>query len=293
MPDLTSELINKIESLVGKWTSYTAFATFVLYLVGYLTLRFQLSVYGIATNLDVFDEKYLFAGCRFLVYLVSEVPVVLLVMMFLSVIFYLPYLFWPVGSKTQAGQWVRNWTAKPNRLLFIGILLAMGLIQFVMRNCFVYGSLLLKDKPPEHEWINGILLTSVGNRSLYFSGLLAGTLLSAAVLLYAIRSQTSEAVPSKVLVGLLIFLVVVELLLLPVNYGTLIASQSLPRVSEIGDEKLPEGSQAWLVWENKEVLTYFVLQAGNKKMLLTVPRKDAKLRIVADDRIFCVLFSCN
>ena len=84
MPDLTSELINKIESLVGKWTSYTAFATFVLYLVGYLTLRFQLSVYGIATNLDVFDEKYLFAGCRFLVYLVSEVPVVLLVMMFMT-----------------------------------------------------------------------------------------------------------------------------------------------------------------------------------------------------------------
>jgi len=293
MPDLTSELINKIESLVGKWTSYTAFATFVLYLVGYLTLRFQLSVYGIATNLDVFDEKYLFAGCRFLVYLVSEVPVVLLVMMFLSVIFYLPYLFWPVGSKTQAGQWVRNWTAKPNRLLFVGILLAVGLIQFVMRNCFVYGSLLLKDKPPENEWINGILLTSIGNRSLYFSGLLAGTLLSAAVLLYAIRSQTSEAVPSKVLVGLLIFLVFVELLLLPINYGTLIASQSLPRVSEIGDEKLPEGSQAWLVWENKEVLTYFVLQAGNKKMLLTVPRKDAKVRIVADDRIFCVLFSCN
>jgi hypothetical protein len=293
MPNLASELTNKIESLAGKWTSYTAFATFLLYLVGYLTLRFQLSVYGIATNLDVFDEKYLFAGCRFLVYLVSEVPVVLLVMMFLSAIFYLPYLFWPVGSKTQAGQWVRNWTAKPNRLLFVGILLAVGLIQFVMRNCFVYGSLLLKDKPPENEWINGILLTSVGNRSLYFSGLLAGTLLTAAILLYAMRSRTSEAVPSKVLVGLLIFLVVVELLLLPVNYGTLIASQSLPRVSEVGDEKLPEGTQAWLVWENKEVLTYFVLQTGNKKMLLTVPRKEAKVRIVADDRIFCVLFSCN
>jgi hypothetical protein len=293
MASLASELTSKIGSLASKWTSYAAFATFLLYLVGYLTLRFQLSTYGVATNLDAFDEKYLFAGCRFVVYLVSALPTVLLLTLLLAAILYLPYRFWPAASKARAEQWVRNWAAHPNRLPLVGILLAVGLIQFVMRNCFVYGSLLLKDKLPENEWINHILLTSGGNRSLYFSGLIAGTLLTLAILLGAMHPPALGTALSRTLVGLLIFLVAVEILLLPVNYGTLIASQSLPRVSEMGEEKLGEGSQAWLVWENKEVLTYFAVQAGNKKVLLTVPRRDAKVKIVAEDRIFCVLFGCN
>jgi hypothetical protein len=293
MSSLGSALGGKIEGLAGKWTTYAAFGTFLLYLLGYLTLRFQLSAYGVATNLDVFDEKYMFAGCRFLVYLVSSVPTVLLIALLLAAILYLPYRFWPASSKARAQQWVRSWIANPNRLPFVGIFLAVALIQFVMRNCFVFGSLLLKDKLPENEWINNILLTSVGNRSLFFSGLLAGTLLTAAVLFSTMRSWTSGTALSKALMSLLIFLLAVEFLLLPVNYGTLIASQTLPRVSEPGDEKLPEGSQAWLVWENKDVLTYFVRDAGNKKTLLTVPRKDAKVKIVADDAIFCVLFGCH
>jgi hypothetical protein len=293
MASLASELTSKIGNLAGKWTSYTAFATFLLYLLGYLTLRFQLSMYGVATNLDVFDEKYLFEGCRFVVYLVSAVPAVLLITLLLAAILYVPYRLCPVAWKARVEQGVMNWAAHPNRMPFVGILLAMGLIQFVMRNCFVYGGVLLKDKLPENEWINNILLTSVGNRSLYFSGLLAGTLLTLALLLSAASSWSAGTAISKTLMGLLIFLAVVEFLLLPVNYGTLIASQSLPRVSEVGDEKLPEGSQAWLVWENKEILTYFTVQGGNKKMLLTIPRRDAKVKIVADDRIFCVLFGCN
>jgi hypothetical protein len=293
MASLATELTSKIGNLAGKWTSYTAFATFLLYLLGYLTLRFQLSVYGVATNLDAFDEKYLFAGCRFVVYLVSAAPTVLLMMLVLAGILYLPYRMCPAAWRGRAQQGIVNWAAHPNRLPFVGILLATALIQFVMRSCFVYGSLLLQDKLPEGEWINYILLTNGGRRSFYFSCLLVGTLLTLAILLSAASSWSAGTTLSKALVGVLIFLVVVECLLLPVNFGTLIASQSLPRVAEMGEEKLPEGSQAWLVWENREVLTYFTLQAGNKKMLVTVPRKDAKVKIVAEDRIFCVLFGCS
>jgi len=293
MGSLASELTNKIGAVAGKWTSFAAFGSFLLYLAGYLTLRFQLSAYGVSTNLDVFDEKYLFAGCRFFVYLVSAVPTLLLITFVLAGIFYLPYRLWPAAGKQRIEQWIANWAAHPNRLPLVGILLAVGLIQFVMRNCFVYGGQLLKDRLPENEWINNILLTSVGNRSLYFTGLLAGMLLTLVILLGGMRLAATGTEVSRVLVGLLIFLVVVEVLLLPVNYGTLIASQTLPRVAELGDEKLSEGSRAWLVWENKEVLTYFSLQSGNKKMLVTIPRKDAKVKIVAEDRIFCVLFGCN
>ena len=64
MTDATSDVVQKVVSVAGKWTTFAGFGTFLLYLFGYLTLRFQLNTYGVATDLDVFDEKYLFAGCR-------------------------------------------------------------------------------------------------------------------------------------------------------------------------------------------------------------------------------------
>jgi len=90
MADLWSEFTEKLGGLAGRWTAYAAFGSFLLYLFGYLTLRFQLSTFGVATNLDIFDEKYLFAGCRFLVYLVSSVPNILIVVLILAALGYIP-----------------------------------------------------------------------------------------------------------------------------------------------------------------------------------------------------------
>jgi len=66
MAELWDEIAKKAGSLAGKWTVYAAFGSFVLYLVGYLSLRGQLNTYGVSGGgLDVFDQRYLFAGCRF------------------------------------------------------------------------------------------------------------------------------------------------------------------------------------------------------------------------------------
>lgn len=54
--DVVKNLTEKFGSFAGKWTAYAAFGSFLLYLIGYLTLRFQLSTYGLATDLDLFDE---------------------------------------------------------------------------------------------------------------------------------------------------------------------------------------------------------------------------------------------
>lgn len=262
-----------------------------MYLFGYLALRFQLSTYGVATSLDVFDEKYMFAGSRFLVYLVSEVPNVLLMVFVLIGIGYLPYRLIPASGKERLKRWGADWAARPIRLPLLGTLFALAFIQLVLRRCFVFGNLLLANDLPRDEWITGILLTGNANRSLYFSGLIGGTLISAAFLLLAYRQETAARV-SKGLLGLLFFLVSVEFLLLPVNYGILIAGQQLPRVSEIGgDEKPQPGQQNWLVWENKETLTYFVRDGLDaKRAIISIPRKDTKIKIVAYDRIFRVLF---
>jgi hypothetical protein len=79
-----------------------------------------------------------------------------------------------------------------------------------------------------------------------------------------------------------------------VNYGVLISTQQLPRVAELSaNEKPPESQRVWLVWDGKDTVTYFVRDGQDQRMMVTVPKKDAKVRIVAYDDIFCVLFGGN
>src|SRR2546426_305033 len=261
MANSWSELAGKLASLAGKWTAYTAFGSFLLYLVGYLTLRFQLSTYGVVTDLDAFDEKYLFAGSRFLVYFVASVPNVLLIMMVALAVAYLPYRLVPASAKARLTQWGAAWIAPPERVALLGTALTLAMIQFVLRKCFVFGNLLLAPQLPEDEWINAILLGNPADRSLYFSGLVGGTLLTGGVLLL-------------------------------VNYGILIASQDLPRVSELGDAKLAAGDQNWLVWEGKAAVTYLSRVARDgRRSLITIPRKEPRITIVAYDNIFRALFA--
>ena len=291
MAEAAETSADKLVNLAGKWTTYSAFGTFLLYLFGYLALRFQLSTYGVATNLDVFDEKYLFAGSRFVVNLVSAVPNVLLIAFVLIGIGYLPYRLIPASGRERLKRLGTSLVAQPTYVSLAGTLFALAFIQFVLRRCFVFGNLLLVKELPRNEWITAILLTGDANRSLYFSGLVGGTLVSGAFLWMACRKEAATPI-SKALLGLLFFLVGVELLLLPVNYGILIASQQLPRVSEIGgDEREQPGQQSWLVWESKEALTYFVQEGvRGKRAIISVPRKETKIKVVAYNRIFCVLF---
>jgi len=111
MPALCDDFTDKLGSLAGKCTAYAALGSFLLYLLGYLTLRFQLSTYGVAANLDIFDEKYLFAGCRFVVYLVSAVPNILIIVLLLAAIGYFPYKLVPVPLKDRMKRWVSSWCA--------------------------------------------------------------------------------------------------------------------------------------------------------------------------------------
>jgi Protein of unknown function (DUF2700) len=287
--DLWNELTEKFGSLVGKWTSYAAFGTFLLYLFGYLALRFQLSTYGVATNLDVFDERYLFAGIRFVVYLVSAIPNVLLVAFVLAAIGYLPYRL--LRSKAKVTTNPESVVAHPARWPLLGSLVALMLIQFVLRKCFVFGNLLFARQLSEYRWLNSLLLADDTTKALYFSGLVAGTMLSGALLYAALRSTAVPTAFSRLLVALLVFLIGVQFLLLPVNYGILVASSELPRVADLPGEKLAEGTQAWLVWETKEARVYFLREPDGKRAMLTIPEKNAKLKVIGYDDIFRILFA--
>src|SRR4030095_7536331 len=77
--DLLQDFRTSVTALGSDWTKYSVVGSFVLYVFGYLAVRFHLTAIGVGTDLAVLDERYLFAGARFLVYLVSAVPNILLV----------------------------------------------------------------------------------------------------------------------------------------------------------------------------------------------------------------------
>jgi hypothetical protein len=301
--DLWQDLGDKIKGLAGTWTAYTALGSFTLYLLGYLTLRFHLTAMGISTDLAVLDERYLFAGAKFLVYLASSVPIVMLIGLVLFALIYLLSRMLGWRRQRRAGDAVKGcwqglitWWSDPNRLSVTGIILAVVIIQFVMRQCFLFSNLLLAPSLPEPEWLQCLLLApEEGFRSLYFSGLLAGAALTGGLWMLA-RQHPRHTPRAHLLHGLLAFLVAVQLLMLPVNYGILIADKTIPKVANLGNQKpLKVAEEAWLVWEGKDGVTYLVRgrQAGKEqRTLITLPRSDVKeIKIIAYDPILRVLFA--
>jgi hypothetical protein len=281
--------LDKLKELATGWPSYAAFGSFLLYVVGYLTLRFHLTALGVGTDLAVLDDRYLFTGARFVVYLVSLVPIVVLLALILLGVIYVPLRLVPERARAWlCGPWTIQ--AHPVRLTLAGIVLSVLMIQVVMRQCFFYSHLLLRQSlPADPSWLPP-LMSNDGLMSLFFSGLIAGTMIPAAILFSVYESQ-DERQSFKLLRGLLAFLILVQALLLPVNYGYLIVDKSLARVTSLGADRLRETQQAWLVWEGKDDVTYFQRNTeGNIRSLITVPRTDAKhTEITGYDSIVPVL----
>jgi len=285
--DLLHELNERIKALGGDWTKYTVVGSFLLYAVGYLALRFHLTAIGVGTDLAVLDERYLFTGARFLVYLVSAVPSLVLVALPVAAVFWAVYKLLPEAAHAGANDWLM----RPARLALFGIVFAVIMIQFVMRQCFVFSDLLLaRALPPGPGWLVTLLLDD-RLMPVYFSLLVAACGVPLAILwtLRTLETPSGLAVFAR---GLLAFLTAVQVLLLPINYGVLIVDKALPRVAALGKEPLRDGEDAWLVWEGKEGVTFLVRSPDrNRRTLVTLERADVKrTEILGFDRILPTLF---
>jgi hypothetical protein len=301
MAQVWKDLTDKIKELGGSWTSVTTLGSFLLYVLGYLSIRFHLTALGVGTDLAVLDERYLFAGAKFMVYLVSSVPIVLLLLLALAVLAFLPYRLLPSSIRQTIRTALSNFwqrltspEAGLDKLALAGVVFSVVTIQFIMRQCFLFSNLLLRDGLPDPAWLRGLLLDdSDGCRSLYFAGLLAGSAVTLGIFL-ALGKKELPAGFSRFLRGLLGFLAAVQFLMLPVNYGILITDKVMPRVESMGEQKLCHTQTAWLVWEGKGGMTYLVRTIENnkeQKALVTIPQKDVKeTRIIAYDPILRTLF---
>lgn len=290
MSTVLRDLNEGIKALAGDWTKYTVVGSFFLYVIGYLALRFHLTAIGVGTDLAVLDERYLFTGARFLVYLVSAVPNVVLLALPVAAV------AWGVSRvlpRTFVAA-VYDRVLRPRRLALFGIVFSVIVIQFVMRQCFVFSDLLLaQDLPHDPGWLATLLLDD-RLMPLYFS-LLVGACAVPLAVLWALHKSATPDGPGGFAKGLLAFLAAVQVLLLPVNYGILIVDKSLPRVAALGKQPLARGDVAWLVWEGKDGVTFLVKsQEPDRRSLVTVRRGDVeRVEILAFDRLVPTLFGAQ
>jgi hypothetical protein len=313
MLDTIETLAGRLKDLAGSWASYSAFGSFALYVVGYLALRFHLTALGVGTDLAVLDERYLFTGAKFLIYLCSTIPILVLIMLAVGLpallLIYLPYRLLRRGTrkddgKSTGGFWQSTfgWRLNPSLLALTGVVISVLLIQFVMRQCFNFNNLLLAARLPQPSWLQQLLLAEDdGARSIYFTSLVAGVIITTTLLVIA-RIRAGQSMRSRFLTALLAALVVIQFLLLPVNYGVLIVDKAIPRVADLGGtEQLQAGQEAWLVWEGKDGVTYLVRGTGQNgsdstnsidRRLVTLPQKEVKkTQIIQYDAILPCIFA--
>lgn len=318
MSNLLDEVVQTVKTAAVNWAAVAGLAGFALYLLGYLVLRFHLTALGVGTDIvSLVDERYLFAGAKFLVYLCACVPSLLLLALFasvliwlLAVLYYVPYRVTrssPLGFHAYAGEaargtfrlWVNPQSVLAGRLgadaqLMVGIVLSVLLIQFFMRHCFFFTDLLMRPALPD-TWFGletMLVEEDEATLSLYFGGLVAVLGLNCLLLFGA---NVRERAASRFLTALFGFLLVVQFLLLAVNYGVLVVDKQIPRVASLdGENKLEDSQRAWLVWEGAEGKTYFVRgcdQGVETRRLITLPRASVKrTEVVASDDILKVLY---
>lgn len=286
MGDLLAQLDARIKALAGDWTKYTVVGSFLLYVAGYLALRFHLTTIGIGTDLAVLDERYVFTGARFLIYLVSAVPSLILMSLPVVAVVWAASTLLPAAVRSG----IATWLGQPARLALLGVAISVIAIQAVMRQCFVFSDLLLaRELPRAPRWLVALLLDD-WLMPIYFS-LLVGLCAVPLAILWALRALDTPSGPAAVARGLLAFLTLVQILLLPVNYGVLVVDKALPRVAALGAQPLAAGEEAWLAWEGKEGVTFLVSRVDRRRALVTLPRPDVKrVEIVGFDRIVPTLF---
>jgi hypothetical protein len=268
--DLFQDLADRFKSLAGNWAQYTVVGSFVLYALGYLVLRFHLTAMGLATDLTIVDERYLFTGARFLVYMAATIPISIVI----------AWIVWRIGRLLPLR--VSALVSTPT----FGIVFSLVMIQLVMRQCFLLGNLLLTDdlsRAP--SWLVSLLLDD-SYMLLFFSVLVAACCVPIAIL---IVNRGRRVHPVKR--GALACLASVQVLLLAVNYGYLVVDKTLPRVAALGVEVLAEGEEGWLVWEGQEGVTFLKRDAGRRRALVTLPKgKVERMEIVGFDPILRRLF---
>jgi hypothetical protein len=281
-PAETPGFFRFLPKVIKDWSTLAAIGTFLLYLFGYLSLRFHITAMGVDTDLSALDERYLFAGARFLVFLGNCVP-------YLALGLGVCWLAWK-GCWTAAPEGFRLRLKSPAWLAASGLVIALLLVVLVMRDCFV-----VIDHPlpflhalPGPSWLNAVLLDDGILKTWYFTGLLLATAVVVGLLTGSIRMGLRTPV-ERALAGSLSVMAILMVLLLPVNFGAVIMPYTLDRTTAIGKTALAPGQEAWILWEGKDWVTYLVRNTNSVSLVATPWKVVEKLEVLGSDSLLDIV----
>lgn len=256
----------------GLWGSVAALATVLIYAIGYLSQRFHYTALGAAPELTIFDERYLFSGARFLVFIVVEtVPLVALAALVSAAVIAVRRSGGGEGRERTSGPQPPTRKALALEALFLSVLVVLTMV-FSLKVVEVTGLLFRSAAPGEpvaHRLTCMALDPGDPYRLVHFKLLI---LLLAAALALAWRAETRQH--PFALRGGVWFLVVVQLMLLPIHHGTLYADKRLSELAGLPD--LAAAGKVWLVDRGSSLATVLVTvgSGAENRRLYTVATSD-------------------
>ena len=279
---VSSSVEQRLKNLATAGTAAAALGTALLQGAGYVSTRFHLRALGVDASVSLLDERFLFEGANFLIYVLATLPVILLVLLPLAA------LAWPLRQHLR-GLCDRIAThLTPQRVALFAVVWAVLAIQLVMRQAYDLRHLLLQPTCQPH-WLYAVLLDEIGILGqLFFAGLELLTLPTLAALVHLWHRRLEPGIPSAL--TLVTALALVQLLLLPVNFGALSAGSDLPRILKLPEE--PATSRVWQVWESKERPAFLVVRPGEPRVrrLVFIPADDlGHLEVLSHDDVLQVL----
>ena len=247
-----------------------------MYLCGYLVIRVRMNVLGIPADVSGLDERYLFAGANFIVYVVLALNRLLQIVVVLAAVAVIPLaLAWWVALSRSRRDRLATWSARMSPP--IGLVAALGAIalSFAMIGMaepwWSDHDLLFAPQLSERA---ATIAGSHDSTSWIFMEYLAASIAAGVGTLIAAWAGVRRSVLVAAFAALAL-----QLLSLPMLYGALSADTFQPKV------QLTDGSTGWIVWEGPASITLFV--DTGRPTLIRRSKQDSQspLTIIGFERI--------
>jgi hypothetical protein len=288
--------------------------TAVLYGAGFLATRAHLNMLGVWTGVPIVNEEYLYQGGLFFLNsifsLASVIPfaVVLagglyglkvLLSWVLRGLSKLAMRIRRIGRLTVREARITSWRTERLKLLPMNVsgttlgltcltmVLVFGVPIFYGKSLSIQNLLFQPQGASESvpwlaKWLQQHILEGRQGSLSYYYGLLVAGILMTGFLLWYVQRDIAD-VTHRILRLVLGTILIVQILLLPLNYGVLVQSVIYPRV--LIDTQEVSRTPVWLLFETSEEVIVYDIRCA-KKGISTIKKKDVKeLRIFDQENI--------
>lgn len=284
------DIVSTIESFGAAWAAVSALALVLVYLFGYLSIRFHHTAIGLTVGLHLFDHRYLFAGGRFLIFLLVHLCRLALVFVLLAAMFDLTAEITPVaGWFERSTSWLMAiW---PGSITVAAYIATIAALVFVFRYAAAplrLSYLLVRSKSEVEQIVNlpgmSLAVRTLGNNTTaeacHFAILLVGTILSGLVASWLLGPGDLSNT-HKLLGAALAVATTTQLVLLPANHGLLIADKTvtvlergtsiLGRLLACGECIEPNETECLLLYRDGSEAAILVLDDSGPNRIVQLP----------------------